>query len=205
VAGISSLPPGVDGARPAWLTHVAVESADDAAGRARGAGGAVLAEPFDAPPAGRMAVLADPGGAVFAVWEAGDRQGAQLVNEPSAWAMSFLRTADPDRAATFYADVFGWQTEGFGPDITLFRRPGYVGGEPSQPVPRDVVGGMARDHAAGGWGVDLWVADADGVAAQAGALGGRVIVEPHPIPGFRQAVIADPQGAVLSISHLLLS
>jgi predicted enzyme related to lactoylglutathione lyase len=49
------------------------------------------------------------------------------------------------------------------------------------------------------------VADADGVAAQAGALGGRVIVEPHPIPGFRQAVIADPQGAVLSISQLLLS
>ena len=54
-------------------------------------------------PAGRMAVLADPQGAAFCVWEAGDREGAQLVNEPGAWSMSFLNVRDTDAAATFTA------------------------------------------------------------------------------------------------------
>ncbi|MGZ4179382.1 MAG: VOC family protein [Solirubrobacteraceae bacterium] len=66
VAGISSLPPGAP-AMPGWTTYVAVQSADAAADRARAAGGTVVVEPFDAPPAGRMAVLSDLGGAVFCV------------------------------------------------------------------------------------------------------------------------------------------
>ncbi len=48
--------------------------------------------PFDVLPAGRMAVLADPAGAPFCVWQPGERRGAQLVNEPGAWAMSHLTT-----------------------------------------------------------------------------------------------------------------
>ena len=55
--------------------------------------------------------------------------------------MSALQTDDPARAARFYGAVFGWETEAFGP-ATLFRLPGYVGGEESQPVPRDVVAVM---------------------------------------------------------------
>ncbi len=203
VAGISSLPVG--SARPAWMTHMAVDSADDAAQRAGEAGGAVLAEPFDAPPAGRMAVLQDPAGAAFCVWEARDRQGAQVINEPSAWAMSMLVTNDPDGAERFYGALFGWKTEAFGPGVSLFRLPGYVGGEPHQPVPRDVVAAMIVDERDAAWTVDVWVRDADAVAAKTAELGGAVAVAPHEIPGFRNAVIADPQGAVLSVSQLLAS
>ena len=39
------------------------------------------------------------------------RKGAQLINEPGAWAMSQLQTSDPERAAAFYGDLFGWTTE----------------------------------------------------------------------------------------------
>jgi uncharacterized protein len=202
VAGISSQPPGFD-APPSWLTYIATDSADDVVERARRAGATVLMEPFDAPPAGRMAVLADPSGAAFAVWQAQERQGAQVVNEPSAWSMSLLRAPDPEEAKRFYGEVFGWESEPFGPDVTLFRLPGYVGGEPLQPVPRDVVAGLMAGEP--GWGVDVWVADAEETAAKASALGGAVHVEPHETPGFRNAVIADPQGAVLSISQLLKS
>ena len=56
--------------------------------------------------------------------------------------MSTLHTTDPDRAMAFYNAVFGWHAEAFGPSggqVTLCRLPGYVGGEPQQPVARDVV------------------------------------------------------------------
>src|SRR4051794_19835044 len=88
VAGVGSQPPGAPPA--AWTTYVEVESADAAARAAEAAGGSVLAAPFDAPPAGRIAVVADPGGAALGVWEPHQRRGAQLVNEPGAWAMSAL-------------------------------------------------------------------------------------------------------------------
>jgi uncharacterized protein len=133
VAGISSLPPSAP-ATPSWATHVAVQTADGTADRARAAGGTVIVEPFDAPPAGRMAVLSDPAGAAFCVWEAGERQGAQVLNEPSAWAMSALNTGDPDAAKAFYRALFGWEAEPFGAGMELFRLPGYVGGEAQQPV-----------------------------------------------------------------------
>ena len=203
VAGIGSQPPGAR-PTPAWITYVAVDSADQAVDRAREAGGTVDVEPFDAPPAGRMGVLRDPAGAVFCIWQGDLRQGAQLVNEPSAWAMSVLHTNDSERAKAFYGALFGWEAEPFGPEVTLFRLPGYVGGEPGQPVPRDVVAAMMATDAEPGWSIDVWVADADRVAVTAAELGGAVRIEPREIPGFRNAVIADPQGAELSVSQLLV-
>jgi len=62
-----------------------VEDVGEAAERATQAGGGVLMGPLDALPAGRLAVLSDPAGAVISVWEARAREGAQLVNEPRAW------------------------------------------------------------------------------------------------------------------------
>ncbi|HWF26341.1 MAG TPA: VOC family protein [Solirubrobacteraceae bacterium] len=168
----------------------------------------MIVDPVHTPPAGRLAVLADPTGAVIGVWEAGSREGAQIVNEPSAWSMSMLHTADAPVATEFYRAVFGWEAEPFGaPEarLALFRLPGYTGGEPQQPVPRDVVAVMAADADKSGeppphWGVDLWVKDTDAAAKHAAALGGAVIVPPHDQPGFRSAVIADPEGASFSIN-----
>ncbi len=158
------------GAAPAaWNTHVSVDSVEDALERVRAAGGTVVAGPFDAPPAGRGAIVQDPAGGVLCVWEPAARHGAQLVNEPSAWAMSLLQSTDPDAATAFYEAVFGWQAESFGEGVTLWRLPGYVGGEPQQPVPRDVVAAMCaapQDAPGSFWSVDFWIDDA-GRAAHA--------------------------------------
>jgi predicted enzyme related to lactoylglutathione lyase len=187
----------------------AVESAEATAERAVAAGGSVLAGPIEAQPAGRLVVLADPAGAAIGVWEAADREGAQIINEPRAWAMSMLQTPDPEGALAFYGEVFGWEPMHFdaGADgqVTLWRLPGYVGGEPQQPVPRDVVAAMgaAPEGQPPQWGVDFWIADADGAAALAGELGGDVVAGPFDMPPFRRAVITDPQGATFSVSQLL--
>ena len=202
VAGIGSSPKRSPAT--SWTTYVRVDDVEQIATRAQAAGGRLLDGPFDARPAGRLAVLADPAGAVICAWEAAAREGAQIVNEPSAWAMSTLHTTDPERAIAFYRSVFGWQPDAFGP-ITLWRLLGYVGGEAKQPVPRDVVGVMAPNGASQPhWSVDFWIRDADATADRAAKLGGKVIAPPHDAPGFRSAVIADPQGAVLSISQLVL-
>jgi len=202
VAGIGSLP---EGAQPAWITEVRVDSAAEAARRAEEAGGSLLAGPMDLAPAGRLAVLADPSGAVLCAFEPQARQGAQRVNEPGAWAMSALHTAEPEVVGEFYGALFGWQPEPFGP-ATLWRLPGYVGGEPEQPVPRDVVAVMLPANGASEpvWNVDFWVADADRAAETTRELGGTVIAEPHEQGnGFRSAVLADPQGAAFSVNQLL--
>jgi predicted enzyme related to lactoylglutathione lyase len=201
VAGIGALPDAAADLPASWITHVRVESADDAAREVEAAGGTILLDAFDAEPAGRLAVVADPTGATFCVWEAGIRDGAQLVNEPGAWAMSALQTTDPQAALEFYGAVFGWEPEPFGP-ITLLRLPGYVGGTEQQPVPRDVVAVLMPGDAAQ-WGVDFWVADADATAARAAELGGTTVVPPHDEPGFRNAVLADPAGATFSVSQLV--
>ena len=183
--------------------YVSVGSADDAAASAQAAGGTVITEPFDAPPAGRMAVLADPAGAPFCVWQPGQRQGAQLVNEPGAWAMSQLSTPDLEAAAAFYGELFGWTTESFG-EITMFRLPGYVGGEPQQPVSREVVAlmGGAQPSVPPHWSANFWDQDVDATTAKAVELGGSAVAPPFDTPISRMAVLADPAGVAFSIANV---
>jgi predicted enzyme related to lactoylglutathione lyase len=210
VAAIGSRPPG--GAPPpvpVWSVYVQVKSADDAAAKVTGAGGSVVIVPFDSLDGGRMAIVADPAGAAFGLWQPSEHAGAQLVNEPGAWAMSQLSTRDSDGAKAFYGAVFGWGADTFDmgeSEITLWRLPGYEGGEPGQPVPRDVIGVMAPmspgDDAPPQWGVNFWVDDADATAAKAAELGGKVVVPPFDTSVGRDTVLADPQGAVFSVSKV---
>jgi uncharacterized protein len=201
VAAIGSPPPA--GTAPTWTTYVWVDDADAVAASAVNAGGSLVAEPFGSLDGGRTAIVADPSGAVFGLWTPGAHRGAQRINEPSAYAMSFLRTPDLAGATKFYGAVLGWTTEAIGPWL-LSRLPGYMGGIPEQPVPRDVVAAMER--AGGGeaayWRADFWIADADAAAARATQLGGSVIAGPEDAGPFREAVLADPAGATFSVSQL---
>jgi uncharacterized protein len=189
------------GAPPAWTTYVWVDDADSTAEAATEAGGSVILEPFDSLDGGRIAIVGDPAGAALGVWQLGEHRGAEIVNEPGAWAMSLLSTPDTDAAKTFYGAVFGWQADGFG-GATIWRLPGYVGGEPQQPVPRDVVAAMVPgDRAA--WTPDFWVHDADAAAETARRLGGTVIAPPADTGVGRTGVLADPEGAVFSVSKVV--
>lgn len=136
--------------------------------------------------------------------------GARPGDAPDPTWLTHVRVDDVDAAAQRAAELgatveaepldVGWETESFGP-ATMFRLPGYVGGEPEQPVPRDVVAVMLPgDDAA--WSVDFWIADLEAAIAAAEAAGGRVVVPPHDQPPvFRSAVLADPEGATFSLSQ----
>jgi uncharacterized protein len=210
VAAIATRPAKAPPTAPAWGTYVWVENAENTAAKVVRAGGSVVMDPFPSLDGGRVAVVADPAGAVLGVWQPGEHKGAQLVNEPGAWSMSALNTSDPDGAKEFYGGVFDWDTETFdlgAAEVTLWRLPGYLGGEPEQPVPRDVIATMAPmtgDEGPPRWSVDFWVDDVDATAGRAAQLGGEVVAPPYDIPvaALRQAVLADPQGAAFSVTKV---
>lgn len=201
VAGIATLPPGGI-AEPQWTTYVRVDDLEATVRRVLDAGGDVIVAPVNAQPAGRLAIAASPRGASFGLWEPGQRGGAQRVNEPGAWSMSALRTRDVEAAVPFYTAVFQWDVMPF-PGGVLFRVPGYVGGLPQQPVPRDVVAAAMNDEGAevDRWSVDFWIDDVDAAVERVANAGGKVVAPPFDDGMFRRAVIACPSGAVCTISE----
>src|SRR5688572_24580992 len=96
---------------PAWLSYVTVEDADATAAKAKDLGANLMTEPFDVMTFGRMAVLQDPTGAVFAIWQANESIGSELVNDPGAMTMNQINTTDVEAAQSFYSDLFGWRAE----------------------------------------------------------------------------------------------
>jgi predicted enzyme related to lactoylglutathione lyase len=99
------------GIPPHWNTYVTVTDVDAAVATASGAGGTVLAPAFDVMDAGRMAVLADPAGAVILVWQAKNHIGAGLVNEPGSLSWTELMAPGVQQATGFYKTMFGWDAE----------------------------------------------------------------------------------------------
>ena len=121
VAGIGSAPDGEPSTR--WDTYIWVDSADEAAAKARAAGG-TSTDPFDVMDAGRMAVITDPEGATLSIWQPNQHRGSKIVNEHGSVNFNVLATRDLERAKAFYGDVFGWQTLQL-PAGVMWTLPGY--------------------------------------------------------------------------------
>jgi predicted enzyme related to lactoylglutathione lyase len=174
---------------------VAVDSADETVARAATLGAEVLNPPFDVFDVGRMAMLRDPSGALFALWQAKSHIGVGRTGEPGALCWNELLTRDVEAAAGFYTRLFGWGARTMpsaGAEYTIFDRAEEpVAGMMALPDPAD---------APPNWLPYFGVADCDDRARAAGVAGGRVFVSPTDIPGVgRFAVLGDPQGAVFAI------
>ncbi len=99
------------GVPPSWMSYVSVTSADDSAAKVGEFGGTIIQPPFDVMKDGRMAVVKDPDGAVFSLWEARANIGAQIVNEPDTWCWNEVYSNNIALSRKFYADVFNWTTK----------------------------------------------------------------------------------------------
>jgi predicted enzyme related to lactoylglutathione lyase len=181
------------GVPPLWNSYVSVESADAAADRATQLGATVHAPPFDVLDAGRMAVIQDPQGAFFMVWEPRETFGAELVNAPGAWCWNELASPDVDSSKAFYGDLFGWKIEPFEGTgqtyLTIANGDAGNGGirepQPSEPP---------------NWGVYFATDDIDAGLAKVEQLGGKKLVpEPIDIRIAKIAPVQDPQGAIFTL------
>jgi predicted enzyme related to lactoylglutathione lyase len=187
------------GVPPFWFSYVTVASADDAAAAAKDAGGSVHAEPFDVFDAGRMAVIADPTGAMFGVWEPRENIGAGLVNEVGALTWNELVTNDVESASNFYTELFGWSIEeidtGGGPRMWSIGHEGGASGQNGNV--RKL--GPGEEGTPPVWTAYFGVESVDATLANAGGAGGTTLVPGTDVPAGRFAVLRDPQGAAFAI------
>ncbi|MGH8996370.1 MAG: VOC family protein, partial [Acidimicrobiales bacterium] len=158
-------------------------------------GGTSIAEPMDVGEAGRMAVFADPEGAVIGLWQAKEHRGAGLVNEPNAWTWNELMCDDPEKAKQFYAGVFGWGEVTNGDGDSQYTE-WQVGGRS--------IGGMLKKPAemppmTSFWTVYIQVADIEAAAKRLSELGGQVIRPPMEIDQGTFTVVTDPAGAMFNL------
>jgi uncharacterized protein len=202
----------------AWNTYVAVDDVDATARAAADAGGTVSSEPQDAGPAGRWAEIVDPAGARLRLWHAGRRLGSQIVNVPGAWNFSDLHTSDTAAARTFYEPLFSWESDEVGPELAMWRRPGY-GDHLASTVDPDILERQQAIKAPSGfadaiawlapvtddeqphWHVTFAVADRDAAVAQAEKLGATVVSGPTNNGWTKSAVVREPQGAIFTLSQ----
>ncbi|MFI5630712.1 VOC family protein [Streptomyces sp. NPDC051664] len=99
-----------DGRMPtAWGIYFATDDITATVTRIRQAGGQMITEPVRVGGAGVLAQAADPGGAVFGLWQAGDRSGFQKQNEPGSFCWTEVYTRQKDRVDAFYEQVFGFR------------------------------------------------------------------------------------------------
>ncbi len=181
------------GAPPTWNSYVSVESADESVDRATELGATVHAPAFEVMEAGRMAVIQDPQGAFFMVWEKGRHFGAELVNAPGALVWNELASPDLDASTDFYGGLFGWTIAQFeqSPEPYLSIKNGEANNGGIRP--------LAPPGTPPHWLVYFGVEDIDAGLAKVQELGGTKIDGPIDIQIAKIAIVQDPQGAVFAL------
>jgi predicted enzyme related to lactoylglutathione lyase len=204
VGALYQIPPemAAQGLPPHWLSYISVANVDEAAAKAKDAGATLAKEPFDVMDVGRMAVVQDPTGAMFALWQAGTHPGSSIVNVPNSFCWNELATNDTAKAGDFYAVVFGWgkKVQEMGPmTYTTFlngERP--AGG--MYTLPPDMA------NVPPNWMVYFAVDDCDATVAKAASLGAKTISPAMDIPTVgRFSIQLDPQGAAFAVIKLAMS
>lgn len=184
------------GVPPHWMLYIAVDNADQAVNKVKQLGGTVLAPAFDVMEFGRMAVLQDPTGAHFCVWQAKKNTGLGIAEVAGTLCWADLSTPDPKRAADFYSGLFGWQMMADEKDksgyLHIKNGEQFIGGIP--PAVHRQPG--TPPH----WLAYFLVDGVDATANKAKQAGANLYLPPMSMEGVgRMSVIADPQGAVFAI------
>ncbi|WP_293676155.1 VOC family protein [uncultured Phenylobacterium sp.] len=201
VAGIMNLGEAMkaEGMPPNWTGYICVDDCDAASAKVKSLGGSVRREAWDIPGIGRIAIVADPAGAVFAIMKPTPPDGGRPAPDSTALGQCGwheLMGAAPETGFDFYAQMFGWTKDeamDMGPVGTYqlySNQDGQVGAMMKKPAD------MPMPY----WGFYFRVADIDAAAAKIRAGGGQVLNGPMDVPGDDRIINAtDPQGAVFSI------
>jgi predicted enzyme related to lactoylglutathione lyase len=190
VAALGPLP--FDDAPSLWTVYFAVDDADAAAAAVTDAGGSVILEPGEPVPGVRLAIVADPAGAAFGLWQR-DEHEPWLRDEPGAVDWLELVAPDPESTFPFYESV-----------LRVGVSEMQVGDQPYglfEVGERSVAGAYRSDDGEPAhWLMYVNVPDLDAAVVRAIDLGGTLRTEPLSAPGVgRWAELVDPQGAVFAV------
>lgn len=179
-----------------WTLYFASDDADATAEAVTAAGGTIVVPVGDVGPMGRMFIAADPTGAAFGVWQAGQHIGAGIANEPGGLMWEDLRSSDPAAARAFYSAVFAFTTtplEMPGDDYHTFQLP-------QEQAPLGGMGSLVgMQDMPSHWLVYFAVADTDAAATAAVETGGSVVVPAFDTEFGRLAGFSDPGGAFFMV------
>jgi predicted enzyme related to lactoylglutathione lyase len=192
VAGLGETPPDQLGMPAVWTTYLSVSDVDKVVEAVTEAGGQIMMPPMDVMTEGRMAVAADPTGAVFGLWQPRDYVGVQVVNVPGTFAWAECMTRDFETAKNFYTKVFGYGIDEMSGDgftyATLTVGGNIVGG--LGVLPADVPAEVPAH-----WAKYFWVRDTDIAVGKITELGGAAVNPPFDSPYGKIAIVADNRGA----------
>ncbi|MCW2926064.1 MAG: cfp30B [Thermoleophilia bacterium] len=194
VAGVGEMPgEAVAGGMPsAWTNYVTVDDAAATCATATQLGGRVLMGPMEVMDQGTMAIVLDPTGAAFGLWQNGRHTGADAVNQPSTYTWAELYSSDVDQATAFYAALFGWTAAPMveGGDYLVLSNDGH---QMAGLMPKPAEMGDAPDA----WVTYYGVADVMAAKAEVTAAGGTVLWGPTQTGPGTTIGVQDPQGAVV--------
>ena len=187
------------GARAVWLGYVGADDVDATITKLEGLGGRVLVPAKDIPAVGRIAMVTDPQGVPFYVMRGMGEDGTSTAFKPMAdghCAWNELSTPDQAGALSFYGKLFGWVSNEAMPmgEMGDYAFLDHNGGR---------IGAVMRHHGndgVPGWTYYFHVADIDAAKAKVDSRGGKILQEPHEVPGGEHIIVGtDPDGTVFAL------
>jgi predicted enzyme related to lactoylglutathione lyase len=186
----------VSGTRARWVGYVAVNDIARTLTLVGKFRGKVLAPAREFPPRGTQAMVVDNEGAVLGLLHSSSGDPDDYQPEIGEWIWAELYANQPDVAATFYRNVFGYEVTSAAAGENKTRFVLSAGG-----FARAGISSLpAKEDARPAWLGFVRVGNADAAAARASALGGRVLVTPQVSHlGTRFAIVTDPTGGAVAV------
>ena len=188
----------VTSASPTWLSYIGTLNVEESARQAASLGGKIIKPPADMGGGGRFAILQDPQGAVFAIYQSPQPYSPQATVPLGQCSWHELVTTDHAAAFAFYQQLFGWDTTSsmdMGPQ-GVYRMYGPAGA-------KEPFGGMynkSPQQPGPAWLPYIKVADAKTATAKAKAAGAQIQHGPAEVPGGGWISTGiDPQGAMFAV------
>lgn len=185
----------VNGAPPHWLPYIGTGDVAKTVKQAQELGATVVEDIDSLSSGSRYAVLKDPFGATFGVYESAEDYGTMTPPQTGEHSWHELMTGDYQAAFDFYSSLFGWQKmeEHDMGELGTYMIYGLEGRK---------LGGMFNAMNGGpppSWLSYVQVKDVHQVARKVKSAGGKVVNGPMEVPGGDWIVQAvDPQGAMFA-------
>lgn len=183
---------------PHWNSYVLVDDIHESVKAAQALGATIYKDVADVTDMGKMAVIADPTGAAFSLWQAMKTNDGQSLPKNAVGNIGWyeLMTMDTDKAGKFYTDLFKWTVNSkkmpTGEVYNMFM----IGDKP--------VAGMMKPEKENNfkpfWGVYFTVSNLDECINKAKKLGATLWYEPMTIADVgRITMIKAPDGESFSV------